>query len=118
MVAPPPLAILMMRPPRRAIIPGKALWAHRIWPCRFTSSVRHHAPTSLCVKGPRGPTTPALLTSRSTGPSERSISVKARSTAAASVTSAGKALALPPDRSISATVSASSALVHAMTATA
>ena len=36
---------------------------------------------SLCVNGPRGPTTPALLTSRSTGPSARSISAKARSTA-------------------------------------
>src|SRR5713226_1737486 len=69
MLAPPPLAILTMRPQRRAIIPGKARWAHRIWPCRFTSIVRHHAPTSLSAKGPSGPTTPALLTSRSIGPS-------------------------------------------------
>src|SRR3982074_1877554 len=32
MVAPPPLAILMMRPQRRAIIAGKTRWAHRIGP--------------------------------------------------------------------------------------
>src|SRR5216684_1081596 len=106
MLAPPPLAILTMRPQRRAIIPGKARWAHRIWPCRFTSIVRHHAPTSLSAKGPSGPTTPALLTSRSIGPSARSTSVKAWSTAMLSITSVGKALTLPPDRSISATVSA------------
>ena len=57
--------------------------------------VRHHSSGSVATNGPICPCTPALLTSRSTGPISRSTWATMRSTSRRSVTSARIASAWP-----------------------
>ena len=102
------LAMLTILPPWRAIIPGNTAREHRMGPRRLTSSACHHSSTSVSQKGPMGPCVAALLTSRLTGPSERSIVAMVVRTASASATSALNACARPRLFWIIATVSANS----------
>src|SRR5262245_36150299 len=115
---PAPLATLTTRPRARANIPGNSARVQSSGPRRLTSTHRHQSSGSVSASGPTGPPMPALLTSRSIGPSRLSTSATAASTAARSVTSAGHATARPPDRVTCPTVSANWSMERASTATA
>ena len=63
------LVTLTIRPLRRATMSGSTRHEQRKTLRRFTSMVRHQASGSTSQASPTGPQMPALLTSRSTGPS-------------------------------------------------
>jgi len=63
-----PLVTLTMRPPPRASIPGTTARQHRNTPRTLISNTCHHDAGCSWSKVTVGPCTPALLTSRSTGP--------------------------------------------------
>ena len=94
------LVRLMIRPRLAATMSGRTSWEHSTMPRRLTSIVVHHAAGSTSHSGPIGPMIPALLTSRSIGPSRRRSSATAAAISAASVTSAAAAAAVPPAASI------------------
>ena len=76
--------------------------------CNWDGAARDVDNPALAARNHSGQNSPgmaALLTNTATGPRERSISCNALATAAASVTSAAKGLARPPDCSIVRAVS-------------
>src|ERR1039457_3265074 len=89
LTVPAPLATLMMRPCRRAIILLTTALQQSIGPLRFTSTFLHHSVESVSHVGPNGPPTPAALTSRVMGPSSSSVIETILRTATSFVTSVG-----------------------------
>src|SRR5271168_3644399 len=96
LAAPAPLAILIMRPRPRTIMPGITAFEQSIGPRRFTSIFLHQSLELVSQAGPTGDAAPAALISRSIGPSFSSATDTMLRTAPASVTSVGIAMASVP----------------------
>ena len=88
-----PLDIVATRPRPRRTIPGRSARVGRAAPRRLTSKSRHQIASGTSSNRPQPPASPALFTSRSTGPSSSSTRAAAAATASASVTS--QAIARP-----------------------
>ena len=110
------LAMLTVLPWRRATIPGSTAREQCTGPRKLTSRACHHWSVSVSQNGPIGPAVAALFTSKSTGPSDRSISTIALRTVKTSLTSVAKACARPPACSINRTVLSNSDCERASTA--
>ena len=76
-----------MRPRPRATMPSSTIRVGNAAPRRLTSKSRHQVSAGTSSNSPHAPASPALLTSRSIGPSSSSTRAVAATTAARSVTS-------------------------------
>src|SRR3954465_6333890 len=103
---------MTIRPRARSSMPGITARQQRWTPSTFTSWTRHHSSGSTSQVGPSWLPIPALATSSVSGPSSRSVSATAFSTAPRSVTSSSRAR--PP---ISLATSSTCSRVRAATAT-
>ncbi len=94
---------MMIRPAFLVIIPGRISFRNSTGALMCTAWAAHQRSGSISDRGPKGPGTPALLTSRVMGPSWLSAAITAWATSSRLVTSAGTAMALPPASVISDT---------------
>ena len=108
---------LMMRPCPHCRIPGMTACMMMYGPRTWMACACHHSSGSTSSTGPKGRSTPALLTAIVIRPNCASIRRMAASTATRSVTSPGSTMARPPDDSIRSATSRSCCSLRASSPT-